>query len=257
VGSLAGAYAGAYAAQKIALRAKVRDEVVREVRNLNAAISLAAGVASSAFNLKAQHIVDIHATYVAERERFAVWTKKRSTGEVQGDGRFELKLDLRTAPTLNTPIDVLSPLVYGSVSATGRPLNLCAALAGAIQNLNVAIAQRSQLIETIKAGQLPAGADLVSLYLGLPYGGGHVNQEFGDYLAGIASYVDDVIFFSTQLCADLTKYGEELITRHKKNFKLGTLSVSRTDFSEQQAAHLLPDESRYQTWFTGFQKREP
>lgn len=257
VGSLAGAFAGAYAAQRIAVRAKVRDEIVREVRSMNAAIALSAGVASSAFNLKSQHVGGIYATYIAEKERFQTWAAKRATGEIQGTVRFELRLDLRTTPALSTPIDALSPLVYGSISTIGRPLNLCAALVAAVQNLNIAVAQRSRLVETFKTGQVPAGADLVSFYLGVPYGGGHVNQEFGDYLAGMASYLDDIIFFSTQLCADLTEYGEELLERHRRDFKRGALSVSRTDFSEQRAAGLFPDLSRFQTWFTGFLKREP
>lgn len=256
VGSLAGAFAGAYAAQKIALRAKLRDEVIRDIRNVNAAISLAAGIASSAFNLKSQHVRPMFAAYVAEKERFKNWSPKLAAGEIKGDARYELKVDLRTAPTLSTPISALSDLVYGYISATGRPLSLCAALTAAVERLNQTVEQRNRMIESFKGGTLPAGSDVVSLYFGLPYGEGHVNEEFGDHLSGMNSYLDDAIFFSTQLCADLTEHGEQILKRHKRAFKAKELNVSRTDFSAQRAAKLVPDDRLYETWFTGFQKRD-
>jgi len=254
VGSLAGAFAGAYAAQKIAVRAKLRDDVSRDLASLNAAISLASSIASTAFNLKSQHVGPMLSSYLTEKHRFEEWISKRKTGAIQGNTKYDLRIDLRTMPTANTPTAALSGLVYGQVQIVGRPLNLCAALVSAVDNLNAAIQQRARYIEMFKAGALPDGAGVTELYLGLPYGQGHVNQEFGDNLSAIHSYVDDVIFFSTQLCADLTSSGEELRSKHKRILKPSSVSVIRTDFSEQQAGGLMPNLESYQSWFAGFKK---
>ena len=47
VAALAGAFAGAFAAQRIAERGKHREELLREIRNTNAAIAVAYGPTGS------------------------------------------------------------------------------------------------------------------------------------------------------------------------------------------------------------------
>jgi len=51
-GSLAGAFAGAYGAQRIAERAKYRDQLLKEMRDTNAAIMVAFGVFNTLFSIK-------------------------------------------------------------------------------------------------------------------------------------------------------------------------------------------------------------
>jgi hypothetical protein len=52
-GAGAGAWAGAYIAQKIAARTKLKDEMLREIRGTNEAISAAFAICQSALRLKA------------------------------------------------------------------------------------------------------------------------------------------------------------------------------------------------------------
>jgi bifunctional pyridoxal-dependent enzyme with beta-cystathionase and maltose regulon repressor activities len=73
VGALAGAGAGALAAQHIVERSKLRDELLREMRNTNAAIALAFSVTNTFLALKHQHIKALKENFdkqLAELEDF-------------------------------------------------------------------------------------------------------------------------------------------------------------------------------------------
>jgi hypothetical protein len=52
IGALAGAFAGAYGGQLIVERSKTRDELLKEMRNTNAAIMLAFGMCNTALSLR-------------------------------------------------------------------------------------------------------------------------------------------------------------------------------------------------------------
>jgi len=93
------------------------------------------------------------------------------------------------------------------------------------------------------------------MYLGLPYAGGHVNQQYGDILLGIASYTNDAIFSSHLLCQDLRKYGLTVSDRFKKSLRGKVPDITEVDFSEATAAGLMPKEEDYSTWFSAFVER--
>lgn len=56
IGSGAGAWFGAYAAQKIASGAKIREELLADIKNCNAAISLAVLTCNLFLSQKSQHV---------------------------------------------------------------------------------------------------------------------------------------------------------------------------------------------------------
>ena len=256
VGALAGAFAGARAAQLIAERGKLRDETSKQIRDVNAAMVLSFTIVNDVLALKKQHVREMSSTYNSEVERYKEYKAKRLTGQIQGNVPYELKLDLRTFPTGISPIAVLQEIVFSKTGATGRPLSLASSLSSSLANLNVAIARRNELIEDFKRDRLPQGANIVSMYLGLPYEGGHVNQEYGDIVSGIASYTDDAIFFSHLLCQDLRAHGLKVVETHKKLFKDAPLRVNEIDFRKAEEGGLLPAKDDYNTWFEAFVERK-
>jgi len=216
VGSLAGAFAGAYAAQRTAERSKLRDELMREVRTTNAAIAVSFSIVSSVLSIKRQHIKPMRDTFVAERVALEANKQKRETGQIQGNAPYRFRADFRSIPEMTLPLETLREMVFGKLSVGGRPLSLVGALVEAVSLLNGAVAKRNALIEKFKAGSFEPDANLVVLYFGLPYGGGHINQEYADVVEGISSYTDDVIFYGHLLAGDLHEHGKKLLIGKSK-----------------------------------------
>src|SRR5437899_2111346 len=82
VGSLAGAFGGAWAAQRIAERTKTREELLKEIRNTNAASSMLYGIANAHLGLKSQHIQALRDKYLEEGTKLELFQKARKAGTV-------------------------------------------------------------------------------------------------------------------------------------------------------------------------------
>lgn len=128
VGALAGAFAGAYGAQRVADRSKLRQDLQTEIRNTNAAIALAFGIANSALSCKKQHFLPMRDKYQKEQTRYKEWITKRRIGAIQGNARFEIRADLVLFPDLCPPIEPLQELVFSKITSTSRVINLTSTL---------------------------------------------------------------------------------------------------------------------------------
>ena len=169
--ALAGALGGALAAQRIGDRAKQRDALLREIRSTNAAIMVTFTICNAGLALK-KIVRDIYETYTAAKEALKEFQQQRAAGQQYPKLPFKFLADFRTLQMPVVPIDVLRTQVYESISATGRPLALVAALIGAAASLADTIQKRNALIERFRELG-PAGADqLPDFYFGLPYGPG-------------------------------------------------------------------------------------
>lgn len=254
IGSLAGAFAGAIAAQRIAERSKLREELLKEIRNTNVGIMLALTIANSALSLKKQHIKKIKSDYDLERTKILDLLAHRNEPQSKTETIYSFTGDLRSLPELSTPIKTLEEIVFSRLSTIGRPLSLSAAIVNATQDLNTSILKRNELTKTFKENNFPIGASLLTMYFGLPYDSGHVNQEFGDTVEAISFYTDDVIFFSVLLCNDLREHGLSIAARYKKTLKTSPPPVNQATFDEPRQNGLIPSDESYPTWFTAFQK---
>lgn len=257
VGALAGAYAGAKAAQKIVERTKERGEYQVQIRNTNAAITLAFIICNAAISLKKQQTKELCDTYFAKKAALEEFWRKRKSGEIQSDTPFEFQADLRSVPVLAVPIDALRSLVYEKLSVSGRPLAIVATLVGALSSLADTIANRNGLIAGFKQLSPPASETVFpALYFGFPYDGCDVNTEYADTMTGMQNFTDDVIFFSNLLCKDLASHGNSVLSKYKSLFK-GTLErIHSAELSSEKTAGLIPIDEQYSNWLNGFQVRE-
>jgi hypothetical protein len=253
-GALAGAFAGAWAAQRIAERNKLREELQKELRNINAGITLALTTSNLATAIKKQHIRDMKKTYDADRERLEVHMKKGDNW--QDRGPFQLSLNLLAFQELNPPIGTLQEIVMGRLSTAGRALASVTSLSDAFGNLNYAISKRNELIERMKEGKLPEGAEAGHFYLGRPYAEGKTNNEYGSYVDSMVAYTDDAIFFSLTLCEDLQTHGKHIAKKHKKMFGGEAPRVSTIDVEQARKEDLIPNDDDYASWLSGFQSSE-
>lgn len=256
VGALAGAFAGARAAQRIAERSKLRDEVTKELRSTNAAITLAFSFANQLLALKSQHVRRLKLVYDAEHARLKEHKARRATGQTQGNAPYVFSADFQSMSQTEIPVAALQDTVLTKLSLAGRPISLVLAITQGVAHLNGAIARRNELIERIKAGDLPQGSDSVTMYFGLPYADGHVNNEYGDAISGIASYTDDSIFAAQLLCRDLQEHGTRLLKRYSRILDKRPQRVTEVSFDKARADGLIPPDDDYKSWFTSFVTRE-
>lgn len=253
VGAIAGAYAGAYAAQKVAERSKERSDFQAQIRNTNAAIILSFMVCNAAISLKSQETKGLCDTYLLKKSELEEFLQKYKTGEIWHDIPFEYQADLRSIQFPAVPIDALRSLVYEKLSVSARTLALITTLAGALSSLADTIANRNRLIESFKklSPQIRT-----ALYFGRPYGEGHLNTEYPDTMTGLQSLTDDVIFFSHQLCKDLTAHGNEVLDRFKSQFKGAHEQIHAIELSPEKTASLMPADEKYSEWLSNFHERK-
>lgn len=250
--ALAGALAGALAAQRIGDRAKQRDALLQEIRSTNAAIVITFTICNAGLALKKQFVKDIYETYTAKKAALKEFQQRRAAGHQPLDLPFEFQADFRTLQIPVVPIDVLRTQVYESISATGRPLALVAALVGAVASLADTIQKRNALIERFKGLGPAEAAQLPAFYFGLPYGPGHVSTEFSDTVESLHSLTDDVIFFSELLGKDLMTHGNRILDQYRKVAKVKKEKISSVDFAEPRKQGLMPNAANYMDWLKGF-----
>ncbi|CAI8810402.1 hypothetical protein EMIT093MI4_10633 [Pseudomonas sp. IT-93MI4] len=145
--------------------------------------------------------------------------------------------------------------MFTRLSINNRSLSLTSAIAESLEQLNYSIATRNELIKSFKSGNFSFGADIISMYFGLPFGDGHVNQEFGDCIEGMASHNDEIIFFSVLLCKDLHQHGLYTATRFEKKLKSTAPNINEVSFDEARREGLIPENEEYPTWFSSFQEK--
>ncbi|NWC47859.1 hypothetical protein HX788_10465 [Pseudomonas edaphica] len=252
VGALAGAGIGAWAAGYISERNKFREQLTKEIRDTNAAIVLALGVMNLGAGLKRQHVKALVEDYVEQRAKCHEEVAKMKAGGTQSEVP---KINFLELQEIAPPVIHLQEIVLSRISTAGRALAAVTALTDAVINLNCSLKRRNELIKQFKKDDFPVGARKEHFCFGLPYGDGVTNEEYGDSIKGISSYTNDVIFFSSELCADLHEHAE-LIVEQFRSRRLGgkTPNVNRIDLTEARKAGLIPSAEGYESWTSGFKK---
>lgn len=251
-GSLAGAFAGAYGGQRIVERGKNREELLKEMRNTNAATMLAFSICNSLLAMKSQHIKALKENFDRQKAELLDHQSKRASGQIGKEVIFEFQADFQTLSIPSLPIVILQNQIFEKLSLTGRPLILLTTLNQTLDSLKASLEKRNQLIESYKASSPITEEILVPLYFGLPYKGGHINQDYPATIDAIYSQTNDGIFFSCLLCKDLVSHGEKTASQYDTNYKKRNITINKPDFSKAEKADLMPKDEDYADWFKMF-----
>lgn len=255
VGGLTGAIGGALGAQYIAERMKRREERVREIRNTNAAIMTCFSICNTALIIKNQHVEPMRSAFEKQKADLEMFKAKQAEGKSLSDQVHQVTADFRQFSAPIAPIDTLKNIVFERISLYGRPLALVSVLEQSLTGLAQAIGHRGELIQRFQSGVIPKER-FAHHYFGLRQANGETDQEYSDTVSVIASYTDDVAFFSALLCEDLIKHGEEVRALVAKPNDKSVPRVSKADFSGPKAKGLLPSDKDYADWLSGFQEGE-
>lgn len=255
IGALAGAYAGARAAQRITERSKDREQLLSQIRTTNAATMVAFSVCNAGLAVKKQHVQSMYEEFVRAKAELEAFRQQRATGQRQGNAEYRFVADMKTFPSPSAPIETLKDLVFHRISAYGRPLALVAVLEQSFAGLKEMIAKRDALIHRFTSGAVPKEL-LPKYYFGMPLPSGDTNQEYPDLIEGIHSYVDDIAFFSSSLCADLVAHGNRAHALFTKQFGKGAPKVSTADFAGPRKQGLIPPDAQYADWLKAFAEQD-
>jgi len=256
ISACAGAIAGALGAQRIADRSKRRDELLKELRSTNAAMTVAFSIANTALTLKKQHVQPMYDMFVNDKARFTALTVQQVPGGSIAGGAPQFLLDLRRLAFPEFPMESLRSLVFEKISAQGRALALVSSLGQATSGLRDSLARREKLIQEF-ADARETTAALTYRYFGIRTASGHTYQEFADLVDAILSYTDDIAYFGAMLCSDLEVHGERVRAALVKAGRKDAPKVSNVDFEKARSLGLMPPESQYADWSAAFHERVP
>lgn len=253
IGALAGAFAGATGAQRIIERSKGREELLKELRNTNAAIMVSFTICNTVLGVKKQIVKPLYEQFRQDRAAYQAFLAQSRTGQNQSPKRFHFNADLQSFAAPILPTETLNHLVFDGISAYGRSLGLVSMIENAAAGLATAVAKRDRLIAAF--GQLSAFGQLrpppdvmASHYFGEQTPSGDTPREHADVVEVIHSYTNDLIFFSSQLCADLIQHGQNKRRQFEKQFGKGAPEITKVDFGGPKNSGLFPPDSDYSSW---------
>jgi hypothetical protein len=212
-------------------------------------------ICNTGLSLKKQLVKPLYDRFVQDRAAFVAFIEQRRTGQRQGNAPFSFTADLQgfQAPVL--PTETLKQLVFDRINAFGRPLSLVSLVENAAVGLCGAIESRQRLIERFIENKPPEN-EWAWHYFGERLPTGHTHKEYADLVDVLYSYLNDLIFFSAQLCADLVEHGRMVRTHFEKHFGKGAPEVNEPDFSGPRSAGLFPPDSDYSSWLAWIVERK-
>lgn len=249
-----GAFAGAFAAQRIAERVRSKRELLKEIRNANAGISVAFSLFNSFYALKKQHVAPLKSDFDALKSRHDHAQETRQQGE--GPGKiFRFQADFQTLQPRIVPIERIQAIIFEGLSATGRLLNVASVLMQASHSLNRSIDERNKLIQEFRAKSPNPDDELPRLYFGLPDRDGNIDKNYPMSIEAIYSQTDDCIQFSKLLIEDLIKHGESLKRAYEKKFRGKPPNIQQVDLTSLENQGMMPPPENYRDWADAFEKK--
>lgn len=254
VGSLAGAAGGAFAVYTIGDRAKARDQLLGEIRAVISSLEILLGICNVLFNVKEQYVIDMKRDYEerlsrAQKHYLLTITKQIPAGTPLVLGQMDAHLF--DPPRIR--VDALEKLLLENMSIRGKAVPLFTVLTQSIETMNRLIAARNQLINDLKPTPL---SKQIPLLFGLPVNG-NIDNTYGNYITGIASSVNDCLFFGTSLVEELKKYGESIRKRYKKRFRGVVPGIPDLRFRIAEQGGLMPSANDYPSWQSMFVAKIP
>jgi hypothetical protein len=247
VGSLSGAFGGAWAAQRIAERTNLRQELVKEIRNTNAASSMLYGIANAHLGLKSQHIKSLHDKFREEETNLDLFLKAKEAGTVPPQQVFQFNADLQTLKPQLSPTEQIQRLMFDEISITGAVLVVLPILMATMQSLNETLLDRNRLVEEWKANQ---PRDFPRVYFGLEQDG-IIDQRYRMLVEAIYNHTDDVIAFSTMIGDALYTHAIAQRQKLRGRFRIDGQAITKIDFSRFK--DFIPPAKEYENFAAMFE----
>ena len=245
--ALFGAFAGAYGGQWIVERSNRKNRLLDEIRNTNAATTIALAVCNACLRLKSQHVTSLKANYDKQYDAYVRFNTETKNGNPENK-EFRYLADFEFMDPLVLPIDKLQELLFEKIAISGRPMNIATTLSEVLAALNGYIEKRNDLIKENKE----KGPMSHWQYFGVADGQGSQDLRYHTTIDGISDFTDYAIYFSYLLCGDLASHNKELANKFGKNAPSTLSGNFQAAFDE----NLMPDSKLFSGWNRAFENTE-
>jgi hypothetical protein len=246
VASLSGALFGALAAQYIAKWEKYRDESLVEVRNVNIAISICAGILNSLLVYKGDLIVPLTEKFTAKRKEFIKIIEDYNIDHNQEKKQIRFEIDY--IHPLTVVISQVQSIVVDRINIGGRDVQLVFALGEVIDALNHTILMHNNLVDKIKNNDLPEGVSREFFYFGVRNEQFVQHNEYRDVINNLSVHVDFALFAVNLICRDLYDYALAL-SRKNKSLRDRMPKIIKVNSFDSRYGNLIPEDEKYSSWF--------
>lgn len=247
-GTLVAAFAGAYGAQYLAEKNKAQEELVSEIRNVNAAINLSYNICNTMYGFKEQQTKVLRDSFYKKKESLKKSLKAHREGRLPENYvfRFDADYKILTAPSL--PISRLVTIVFDKINATGKILGTVNILEQVIHTLNDVILRHNEMPEIIKQNAQDDTERMAHYYFGLETDNGDQDSRYSQCVDAAYGYTDDIIFYCAELCKDLNAYGNKILLKNK----IKDIEINNPNFEIARSLGLEPDRKNYEQWLGSF-----
>lgn len=253
-GALAATWMGARAAEKMAARKADRDATIKELRNINFAITLAASITNSLIISKKQNISSLMSEYFEGKQKFEMDFAQQKSRPKHQIKEIRVIANFQIIHKHQLPLSSLEKILIEKISVETRALGAFVALGEAIAHFEEEALIRMKVISEFQK----AGKYTPFVYYGIKEeieSGTRNDTRYFDSMIGIRNYLDDGIFFGNLLCKDLQKYGEELGEEFRRNYKSNPPGINKVSFDLAIAQGLFPFIDDYRSWLSGYRSR--
>lgn len=255
-GSLAGAYFGARAAQALAARKQDKDELTKHIKATGYAVTLATSVLDFFVGTKKQQVLGITQRYKAMKSAYEDYQKGVANGSIPAGTIVRLQVDMTISSIVNAPVEVLrTQLVEKMQLRRSRPIRLQMALEQSAQGLTEFLHKRNAWVSNYETKRI-APKDLAAKLFGIPVDG-VTDMTFPTCIQGLEEHCNDAVFFAHLLCQDIQQHARELRDEYVKKYGSPAPGTPTITYEELIAEGLIPPDSEYETWFTGFKDAPP
>ncbi|MGV2906094.1 hypothetical protein [Achromobacter sp. AGC25] len=244
-GALAGAFAGAWAAQRSARNGKRRDELVAEIRVINAGLILSHSIFESTLSAKKDYIDPTKVRYEIEKSRYLKQLEMLSES-----CEMVVNFELQYFPEFSSQVGQLQPLVLQQGSTPA--LRAITALVEASGLMSEALKLRNDCLRKFERREIPPNFTYQDLYFGLAAKDGR-DQQFSNAVIAVSLYTDNVIYFSRRLCDHLSERGEGL-RKELKRISRERVSIVEFNFDTVDASGLFPARDNYKLWESSYEE---
>lgn len=240
--ALAGAGAGALGAQFITEKIKNKESLLKEIRNVNSAISLANHMCLYFFAVKSNGTKTVYEIYFKDRNAFI---ENLSKGKTIGD--FDYIRECTLIPEPQVHIKNLRKLVFNHITLGEKAVSAFVFLDESIKLFSTSLNGRNKLIENylirFKNFSDDESDEETMNYFGLEHNG-NLNVLHLSFVEQMKIRNDDCLFLIILLIAELTKHGKTLVNKYKGEVP----EIFEPNYPEAFRKGLIPYDKRYENW---------
>ncbi len=155
---------------------------------------------------------------------------------------------------VTVPLDALKNLVYSAQLMPGRSLALVAIVEQTVNELTHAIGIRTEQIDAFRSGSLPEHIFCLDYY-GMKRMDGNTNSMYHDSMVAITQYTDDLGFFAVELAEEMQTHARAVREKLVK-LRKDVPKASSVDFAPARESGLIPPRENYESWLSGFKKKD-